>query len=62
MDVPLRIEGGTPLNIISLATQGAELLAYHCNTCGMVAAGDDGLLGLRFMFWALAAFIEFTVL
>jgi hypothetical protein len=29
--VPLRIESGTPLNIMSLATQRAELPAYHCN-------------------------------
>ena len=65
--VPLKIESGTPLHIISLATQRAELPAYHCNVSGMVAAGmvaadDDGLLGLRLGFWALAAFINFTVL
>jgi hypothetical protein len=40
--VPLKFVSGTPLDIISLATQRAELPAYHCNVCCMVAAGDDG--------------------
>ncbi len=32
--VPLRIESGTPLTMISLASQRAELPTYHCNVNG----------------------------
>ena len=55
------IVSGTPLNIISLATQRAEMPAYHCNVCGMVAAGDGGFWVRRLGFWVLAAFINLEV-
>jgi hypothetical protein len=56
--VPPKIESEAPQNIMSLATQRAELPAYHCNACDMLAANDDGSLGLWLGFWPSQPFSQ----